>query len=149
MRLDNRVLNLFRYVGLRSQSLADPTLNYNALSGRRAVSLAWTWLRKVAAPRSKSSCHQLLRSENNRRAQDTASQPHYDWGQSCHDRSPNVGPRSQSLADPTLSYCALSGREPHCERNLGCDCELPSVCPWVSAPGMRECRGQRRRRCGA
>jgi hypothetical protein len=27
------------YVGLRSQSLADPTLNYGALSGRRAVSL--------------------------------------------------------------------------------------------------------------
>ena len=49
MRLDNRVLNLFRYVGLRSQSLADPTLGYGALSGRRAVSLAWTRLRKVAA----------------------------------------------------------------------------------------------------
>ena len=49
MRLDNRVLNLFRYVGLRSQSLADPTLSYGALSGRRAVSWSWTRLRKVAA----------------------------------------------------------------------------------------------------
>jgi hypothetical protein len=28
MRLDKRVKDLFRYVGLRSQSLADPTLSY-------------------------------------------------------------------------------------------------------------------------
>ena len=37
MRLDKRVKDLFRYVGLRSQSLADPTLSYGALSGRRAA----------------------------------------------------------------------------------------------------------------
>jgi hypothetical protein len=44
-------LDLFwlAYVGLRSQSLADPTLSYGALSGRRAVSWSWTRLRKVAA----------------------------------------------------------------------------------------------------
>ncbi len=37
-RFDRRGLFGVVYVGLRSQSLADPTLNYSALSGRRALS---------------------------------------------------------------------------------------------------------------
>ena len=37
-RLDLVVLIGWQYVGLRSQSLAYPTLRYGALSGRRAVS---------------------------------------------------------------------------------------------------------------
>ncbi len=36
MRLDKRVKNLFRYVGLRSQSLADPTLSYGAPIGAKS-----------------------------------------------------------------------------------------------------------------
>jgi hypothetical protein len=35
------------YVGLRSQSLADPTLSYGALPGRRAVSFCLARLRQV------------------------------------------------------------------------------------------------------
>ncbi|MFN6206571.1 MAG: hypothetical protein ACK49R_09030, partial [Planctomycetota bacterium] len=36
MRLDKRVKDLFRYVGLRSQSLADPTLRYRAPLGAKS-----------------------------------------------------------------------------------------------------------------
>jgi hypothetical protein len=36
MRLDKRVKDLFRYVGLRSQSLADPPLRYRAPLGAKS-----------------------------------------------------------------------------------------------------------------
>jgi hypothetical protein len=36
-RFDIKIIFLHADVGLRSQSLADPTLRYGALSGRRAV----------------------------------------------------------------------------------------------------------------
>jgi hypothetical protein len=56
-----------------------------------------------------------------------------------------VGLRSQSLADPTLSYgVACRGEEPHWVRPLGCDFTLLIDCrPRVSVPGRCEGCGQR------
>ena len=52
MRLDKRVKDLFRYVGLRSQSLADPTLRYRAPLGAKSRHLGWDFtLPIVCRPR--------------------------------------------------------------------------------------------------
>ena len=54
----------FRYVGLRSQSLADPTLRYRARSGRRA-GYQWHAAVRMAAKRCGKSCLFLAGSFRN------------------------------------------------------------------------------------
>jgi hypothetical protein len=61
-----------RYVGLRSQSLADPTLKYRALSGRRAV-YKWHAAVRMAAKRCGKSFVFLAGSFRNCAAEPGAS----------------------------------------------------------------------------